>query len=241
MDPDSKRLRIAVTDGRGRPVRAGALARWLARIAPARARGEVTIALASDAQVRALNRKYRRKDKATDVLSFPSDAPNHERRTTNHGTRQLGDIVIATGVARRQAREAGHSYDTELRVLALHGLLHLLGYDHETPGDKGRMSRLEARLHRAGGISQGLIERSHQRLRPARAAGLPAVALNVPGPPSPRLRRAAFAGRSAKAGGKRRAAHPNAQACALGTPAAAPASAKTGVAERGWGPATAKR
>jgi probable rRNA maturation factor len=72
----------------------------------------------------------------------------------------LGDIVIATGVARRQAREAGHSYPTELRVLALHGLLHLLGYDHERPGDAGRMARVEARLRAKGGLKSGLIERS---------------------------------------------------------------------------------
>ena len=176
MDPDSKRLRIAVTDGRGRAVRAGALARWLARVAPARARGEVAIALATDAPVRALNRKYRRKDKATDVLTFPAEPatgsrlPNHGPRTANHAARQLGDVVIATGVARRQARAAGHSYGTELRVLALHGLLHLLGYDHDAPADRGRMARLEARLRRSGGIVQGLIERTEKRPRPARAS-----------------------------------------------------------------------
>ena len=108
----------------------------------------MAIALATDAHVRALNRRYRRKDKPTDVLSFPASIDG-----------QLGDVVIATGVARRQAREAGHSYDTELRVLALHGLLHLLGYDHESAADRGRMARLEAKLRRAGGLREGLIER----------------------------------------------------------------------------------
>jgi probable rRNA maturation factor len=163
VDPDSKRLRIAVTDGRGAAVRAAGLTRWLARVAPARARGEVAIALVSEAQIRALNRQYRRKDQPTDVLSFPA-ASKHPDRTTDLGLRttdprHLGDIAIATGVAMRQARDAGHSYETELRVLALHGLLHLLGYDHESPADRGRMARIEARLRRQGGLRQGLIER----------------------------------------------------------------------------------
>jgi probable rRNA maturation factor len=127
-------------------VRAPGLARWLESIAPARARGAVTIALVTDARVRALNRRYRGTDAPTDVLSFPAAEAG-----------QLGDVVIAAGVARRQARAAGHAFGTELRVLALHGLLHLLGYDHER--DEGRMARLERRLRRAGGLREGLIER----------------------------------------------------------------------------------
>ena len=125
------------------------LSRWLVSVAPARARGTVTVALVSDARVRALNRQYRRLDAPTDVLSFPAGEPSH-----------LGDVVIATGVARRQARAAGHPLRTEVRVLALHGLLHLLGYDHET--DNGRMATLEARLRRQGGLREGLIERGHR-------------------------------------------------------------------------------
>lgn len=137
------RLRVEVV------ARAGdveGLARWIRSVAPLRARGSLTIALVSDARVRALNRRYRRHDHATDVLSFPADELD-----------QLGDVVIATGVARRQARAAGHSLGTELRVLALHGLLHLLGYDHER--DAGRMARMERRLRRRGGLREGLIER----------------------------------------------------------------------------------
>jgi probable rRNA maturation factor len=89
------------------------------------------------------------------VLSFPGE------RTENPGAdTHLGDIVIATGMARRQARDAGHTYQAELRVLALHGLLHLLGYDHEDPDEAGRMARAEARLRRKGGLTLGLIERS---------------------------------------------------------------------------------
>lgn len=70
----------------------------------------------------------------------------------------LGDIVIAAGVAERQARLAGHSRLTELRILALHGLLHLAGYDHER--DNGQMARVEQRLRRKGGLREGLIERA---------------------------------------------------------------------------------
>ena len=72
--------------------------------------------------------------------------------------RCFGEIVIARGVARRQARDAHHSELTELRVLALHGLLHLLGYDHERDG--GEMRRTEQRLRRKGGLGEGLIERA---------------------------------------------------------------------------------
>ncbi len=127
-------------------VRAPGLARWLQQVAPARARGVVTVAVVSDARVRSLNHRYRRQDAATDVLSFPADEPG-----------ELGDVVIAAGVAGRQARQAGHPIAVELRVLALHGLLHLLGYDHEH--DDGRMARLERRLRLKGGLVEGLIER----------------------------------------------------------------------------------
>ena len=158
---------MAVTDGRGRPLGLRALAAWLRRVAPPRARGAVTIALVSDERIRALNRTYRHKDYATDVLSFASSvssvssAPNPQSPIPN--PRSLGDIVIARGVARRQAREAGHDEATELKLLALHGLLHLLGYDHER--DDGRMRRVEQRLRRRGGLREGLIERSRASVR----------------------------------------------------------------------------
>jgi len=126
--------------------------------------------------MRVLNRSYRRTDYATDVLSFPADSafPQHPPRAPRRGGRvahpaprtvhpALGDIVIATGVAKRQARDAGHSYQTELRVLALHGLLHLLAYDHDDPQDRGRMKRAEARLRARGGLRAGLIERTRER------------------------------------------------------------------------------
>ena len=147
-DSDSK-LSVAVVDGRGRTIGAGGLARWLRSIAPARARGELSIAIVTDAHVRTLNREFRGVDKPTDVLSFPSDTRG-----------VLGDVVVASGVAARQAREQGHRIETELRILALHGLLHLIGYDHEAADDRGRMRRMEERLRRKGGLSKGLIERA---------------------------------------------------------------------------------
>jgi probable rRNA maturation factor len=107
----------------------------------------VAVAVVGDAQLRALNRRYRRKDYATDVLSFPSLAPG-----------SLGELAIATGVLRRQARDAGHTEATEARVLALHGLLHLLGYDHES--DHGEMRRAEERLRKRARLPLGLIHRA---------------------------------------------------------------------------------
>jgi probable rRNA maturation factor len=171
---------VSVSDGRGGAVRDGGLVKWLTSVAPRTARGELAIAFVSDARMRVLNRTYRGQDYATDVLSFaPHSAPrtpDPAPRTSHPAARPLGagpafsdtllgDLVIATGVARRQAREAGHAYQTELRVLALHGLLHLLGYDHEQPGDGGRMKRVETRLRRRGGLKAGLIQRTARRRR----------------------------------------------------------------------------
>jgi probable rRNA maturation factor len=117
------------------------------KIAPASARGDLSLAIVSDRRMRALNRQFRGKDAVTDVLSFPSDTRGF-----------MGDVVIASGVAKQQAKAAGHTVQTEVRVLALHGLLHLLGYDHES--DAGKMARVELRLRRKAGLKEGLIERS---------------------------------------------------------------------------------
>ncbi|MBZ5558242.1 MAG: rRNA maturation RNase YbeY [Acidobacteriia bacterium] len=145
-----------MSDERGRAARCPGLAAWLTRVAPAKARGVVSIALVSDRRIKALNRQYRRRDAVTDVLSFPVfPSVSHVSSVVESF---LGDIVIARGVARRQARDADHSELTELKVLALHGLLHLLGYDHEK--DAGRMRRVEQRLRRKGGLHAGLIERA---------------------------------------------------------------------------------
>jgi probable rRNA maturation factor len=162
--PGRARLAVTVSAPDGASLSTRGLGTWLSQAAPARARGEVSVALVSDARMRTLNRSYRNKDYATDVLSFPvaSGRTTPAPAATNTGADlpggdHLGDIVIATGVAQRQADEVGHSVATELKVLALHGLLHLLGYDHET--DAGAMSRAEARLRKKAGLKEGLIAR----------------------------------------------------------------------------------
>jgi probable rRNA maturation factor len=143
--PLPRGLRVEVVTPSGGP-RAPGLAVWLAAVAPRAAQGTVTIAIVSDGRIRTLTRKFRGRNVVTDVLSFPVGEAGH-----------LGDIVIAAGVVRRQARAEGHALRTEVRVLALHGLLHLLGYDHEI--DQGRMARVERRLRRRGGLPVGVIER----------------------------------------------------------------------------------
>jgi probable rRNA maturation factor len=147
---------------------------WLSRAAPPGTRGRLTIALVTDAVMRRLNRQYRGADKATDVLSFPADAlaQGLSPEALAQGLPSvalakegfLGDLAIARGVAARQARAQGHSTRVEIRVLALHGLLHLLGYDHEV--DAGEMARLEERLRRRAGVPSGLIGRPDRRHPP---------------------------------------------------------------------------
>jgi probable rRNA maturation factor len=108
------------------PVRTKAFKRLLGELS-ARYRladPEVTLAFVGERAIRTLNRKYGKKDKPTDVLSFPLGEKGADGRF------YLGDIVIAVPVAYRQSRAKGHSLDWELRLLAIHGFLHLLGYDH---------------------------------------------------------------------------------------------------------------
>lgn len=142
------RLRVAVTDGRGRSRPAAGLSAWLSAAAPRSAVGEIVVALVGDRKMRDLNREFRAIDKVTDVLSFPADAV--ASGLSPAPTPFLGDVIIATGRAARQARAAGLSESQEWRRLALHGLLHLLGHDHEQ--DDGQMERLERRLRRRAGL-----------------------------------------------------------------------------------------
>ena len=99
-------------------------------------RGSVSVLLTNNRELRALNRQFRRKDKPTDVLSFPSEVVGARRF--------VGDIAISVEIAAKNAKRLGHSTADEVRILILHGLLHLAGYDHET--DHGEMARTEETL-----------------------------------------------------------------------------------------------
>lgn len=124
----------------------------VARIAAATLKGAgragagLAIAFVRDRAIRQLNRTYRGKDDATDVLSFPAEAAPGEVFVSPEAAGYLGDMVIATDTARRQAADAGHTFEREVSELVIHGTLHLCGYDHET--DHGEMHRLELKLRR---------------------------------------------------------------------------------------------
>ena len=107
-----------------------------------------TCLITGDRELRSLNRDFRGKDYPTDVLSFPAIKPHDS----------LGEIAISLARARRQAAEYRHSLEIEIRILMLHGVLHLLGMDHET--DRGQMARAEARWRRRLALPTGLIERA---------------------------------------------------------------------------------
>ena len=122
-----------------------------------RLRGEVNIRITSSREMRELNRRFRKKNKPTDVLSFPSGMP-----------KLAGDIAISAEIAASNADQLGHSIETELKILILHGLLHLAGYDHEA--DHGEMQAREAKLRQQLKLPASLIERAHGAIedRPTR-------------------------------------------------------------------------
>jgi probable rRNA maturation factor len=142
-----------------------ALAKFVARASRAlELRGTVHVLVTGSAELRSLNRRFRAKDQPTDVLSFPP-APGF-------GDRTAGDIAISADIAKQNARKLGHSAAEEIKILALHGVLHLAGYDHES--DSGAMAIKEADLRRSLGLPLGLIERNVRKgpkRVPTKAAG----------------------------------------------------------------------
>ena len=128
-----------------------ALAVFVARAGRAvKLQGPVNVLITSDRELRALNRRFRGKDQPTDVLSF---APEPGFAGT-----PAGDIAISAEIAKQNAQGLGHSQAEEIKILVLHGVLHLAGYDHEN--DDGVMARKEAKLRKALGLPVGLIERN---------------------------------------------------------------------------------
>jgi probable rRNA maturation factor len=116
---------------------------------------DITICFVSDVEIAQLNLAFRGKKGPTDVLSFPAGTGRRKKIYTEitEGAEKsyLGDIAIAPETARRYAKKNGRSLSSELRVLILHGVLHLLGYDHET--DRGEMDRIERKLRRRFGLA----------------------------------------------------------------------------------------
>lgn len=121
--------------------------------------GAVSVLVTSSRELQGLNHRFRGKNKPTDVLSFPA-MPGLLRGFA-------GDVAISAEIAARNARRLGHTVADEIRILTLHAVLHLAGYDHEL--DDGKMERKEARLRKSLGLPVGLIERSGQ---PSRGKGL---------------------------------------------------------------------
>lgn len=134
---------------------AGTLERFVRRARRAvRLRETVNVLVTSSGELRVLNRRFRGKDKATDILSFPS--PSSE--VLNRKKRMAGELAISADIARENAEQLGHSVAEEIKILVLHGILHLAGFDHEQ--DHGEMAREENRLRRELRLESGLIERS---------------------------------------------------------------------------------
>lgn len=115
----------------------------------AQLQGDVEVLLTNDAELKRLNRSFRGKNKATDVLSFPAAA--------EIASVHAGDLAISLDMAARQAEQFGHSLRDEVRILLLHGLLHLAGFDHET--DKGEMAEREVELRKKLKLPSSLIDR----------------------------------------------------------------------------------
>jgi probable rRNA maturation factor len=116
-------------------------------------RETLNIVISGSRELRLLNRRFRGLDKPTDVLSFPAGVAEQQRRR-----KSAGEVIISADIARDNAKRFGHSAADEVKVLVLHGMLHLAGFDHER--DHGEMARRERKLRRALKLETGLIERT---------------------------------------------------------------------------------
>lgn len=140
----------------------------------AEVQGDVDILIATNKRLRDLNRRFRHKDKPTDVLSFPRPSG--------------GDIAISAQIALDNAQRYGHSLAIELKILVLHGMLHLAGYDHES--DNGRMARAESRLRSQLKLPASLIDRTQPRGKPPKAQQTAVIAKSAKTRRKPTTKRA---------------------------------------------------
>ena len=150
-EAEARKIRLVILRKKVSGLTESSLDRFLLRaMRAARLRGSVSLLVTTSRELQRLNRQFRKKDKPTDVLSFPaSDAQT---------SRFAGDIAISAEIAAQNARRLHHSAAEEVKILALHGVLHLAGYDHEK--DDGEMAAKEVRLRKALRLPSGLIERN---------------------------------------------------------------------------------
>jgi probable rRNA maturation factor len=155
IEPANLLATLAEPSGGAARLRKRELSSFLAAAAEAVGlQGQISVLLTDDSGIRELNRQFRRIDKSTDVLSFPSAEP-----TGGPASRALaGDLAISLETACRQAHAFQHALATEVKVLMLHGVLHLAGLDHES--DSGQMARRESILRRRFDLPSGLIQRT---------------------------------------------------------------------------------
>lgn len=146
------------------------LSRFVARVRKVMAfRGSINVLLTTSKEMKVLNSRFRGLDEATDVLSFPSEKMND----------LAGEIAISVEIARGNAERLGHAPETEIKILILHGMLHLAGYDHET--DHGEMDREENRLRQLLRLPAGLIERNRANSKTMRRYSKARVRRKLPG------------------------------------------------------------
>ena len=144
---------MIVAERKSKDVSASALSSFLRRARKAAGlAGEINVLITANQHMRRLNRQFRHKDKPTDVLSFPAYQADISQE------KYAGDLAISIEIARQSARKLGHSLQDEIKILMLHGILHLAGYDHES--DNGKMAKLEEGLRLKLGLPATLISRS---------------------------------------------------------------------------------
>lgn len=163
------RNRLVILEKQIAGLNEGALKRFVLRARRlAGLRGTVNVLLTSSSAVRSLNLRFRRQNKTTDVLSFPVTPSISESRNR---AKLAGEVAISADIALKNSFRLGHPAAQEVKILALHGILHLAGFDHER--DNGEMARKEVELRRALGLPAGLIERveaekvQRKRVQPA--------------------------------------------------------------------------